>query len=221
MFSEQQLVAVDGIVNTDAMRRQQATALLQGVIEGFDYSQQNAQRMNDGLAGPNGLSGADMGRIQAANDSIDVAQARQQIEHYSAPRRTIGERLAGAVNNAVNNARNTLGGALNEVGGEQKLRGVPQEVRTRYEQLKAELKEIGGNALNAVNEALDGNVAALDNLDDNQPDHLQRAQVIKAEMDQLKHDNPGLAQLDRSKIGQVVHSGLRDVARSVGSRLQH
>lgn len=216
LFSEQELVAVDGVVNTDAMRRQQATALLEGVIDGFDYSQQNAQRMNDGLAGPNGLSGADMGRIQTANDSIDVAQARQQLEHYSAPRRTIGERLAGA----VNNARNSIGGALHEAGSEQKLRGVPQEVRERYEELKAELKGINDNGLNAVNAALDGDVAALDTHDEEQPDNLQRAQEIRTEMAQLKNDNPGLAQLDRTKIGQVVHSGLRDAAKSIGSKIR-
>lgn len=80
VFVPAELEAVNGIVDTAAMRRQQAMALLDGVIEGFDYCQQNEQRMHEALGGPNGIPGPDMNRIQAATNSLNVPAIRQNVD---------------------------------------------------------------------------------------------------------------------------------------------
>jgi hypothetical protein len=42
---------------------------------------------------------------------------------------------------------------------------------------------------------------------------------VQAKLDGMKQENPGLKQMDRNKVGQVIHSAIRDAAKSAGNRL--
>jgi hypothetical protein len=106
------------------------------------------------------------------------------------------------------------------VGGEQKLRDVDDKKVSDYKKLQKDLKDLEKVGGQAVDAALDGNVEALDNLDANREDNARKAADIKQQMAQMKQENPGLAQLDRNSVGQNIHSGVRDAAKSAANRLR-
>ncbi|WP_395747849.1 hypothetical protein [Prosthecobacter sp.] len=95
-----------------------------------------------------------------------------------------------ALKGAATTAKNSVADRLERKGGEQKLSEVDNATQAQYKAFQQDL----GNP--------DKKAAALEG------------------MDALKKEFPGLKQMDRSKVGQVVNSGLRDAAKSVGSKLK-
>jgi hypothetical protein len=95
-----------------------------------------------------------------------------------------------ALKGAATTAKTSVADRLERKGGEQKLSEVDEVTQAKYKEFQQQLSE---------------------------PD--KKAAALK-EMDALKKEFPGLKQMDRSKVGQVVNSGLRDAAKSVSSKLK-
>ncbi|WP_395735992.1 hypothetical protein [Prosthecobacter sp.] len=95
-----------------------------------------------------------------------------------------------ALRSAASSAKTSVADRLERKGGEQKLGEVDAGIQAKYKDLQKQLSD---------------------------PDKKAAAQK---EMDAMKKESPGLKQMDRSKVGQVINSGLRDAAKSVGSKLK-
>lgn len=124
---------------------------------------------------------------------------------------------ASRVSDAASSLKNTIGEKLERKGSEQKLGDVSPEIQALYKAEQTKLSSIRSKILdNSDPSKINGrSPAKLDALE-------EKARKIQAKIANMKNDNPGLNQLDRSKVGQVIHSKVRDAAKTVGSKLsQH
>ncbi len=118
----------------------------------------------------------------------------------------------------VSSVRDALKGAILRKGSEQKLSEVAPDKVEIYKSLQAAVKELermdGSNTIDAAV----GDADAW-----KQHKEGATAQTIdrmKEEMAQMRAQDPGLKQLDRSKVGQAIHSGVRDAAKTVANKLK-
>lgn len=111
--------------------------------------------------------------------------------------------------------KNAVGNKLENKGKEQKLSDVPDHIQAEYKAEQKQLSALHSKILDNSDPAkMNGqSPAKLDELQ-------QQAEKLQAKLDNMKKENPGLKQLDRSKVGQVVHSKIRDAAKAVGSKLK-
>lgn len=95
----------------------------------------------------------------------------------------------------VGSVRDSLKKAVKTLSKEQPLELVAAETQTEYRGLRDKLKDTTlGDETKAE---------------------------IQDQMARMKEINPGLEQLDRSKVGRVVHSGVRDAVKNVSSQFKH
>ncbi len=118
---------------------------------------------------------------------------------------------------AGSSVKRTAADALDLKGSEQKLRDVDPGTVEIYKSLQETLKHLEREDTKSAIDAIDGDTAAEHDFKD--PKRQERIDNIKEEMEAMKKRDPGLAQLDRSKVGQAVHTSIRDAAKSLGSRL--
>ena len=136
-------------------------------------------------------------------------------------------------NNQKRSVRDMLKGAASTVksavaykldinGSEQRLRDVPQDTQQAYKDLQHKLSNLrklpAADGVNAIAAAL-SDPDAYQKFKNGSPQIEAKELEIKEKMDTLKKEFPGLAQLDRSKVGQFIHSAVRDASKSVGNKL--
>lgn len=155
----------------------------------------------------------------AAQTIEQPAIEHEQIEQ-PVTKTSVRDMLRGAANrvsDAASTLKNAVGTRLNDKGSEQKLSEVSPEKVEAYKALQQAVKEmdklVGEIALDA---AMGDDQANVDYANAQPTETIAR---MMAEMAEMRNEDPGLKQLDRSKVGQVVHSGIRDAAKTVGSRL--
>lgn len=131
--------------------------------------------------------------------------------------------VRAALKDAATTAKTSVAERLERKGAEQPLselqKDQPQIVQ-KYKDLQDELKRSAGLPMKAVEQALDGNLAPLDKLIQGKGESARNPAEIQKDLADLRKEHPALKQLDRSKVGQVVHSGLRDAAKSAGNKLK-
>jgi hypothetical protein len=119
------------------------------------------------------------------------------------------------IKGAVSTVRGNISERLEQKGSEQKLGDVPDHIKEEYKAEQMQLSALQSKILDNMDPA---------KMNGESPAKLAELQEqvakVQTKMEHMKEDNPGLKQMDRSKVGQVVHSGLRDAAKSVGSRLK-
>lgn len=130
---------------------------------------------------------------------------------------------ASRVSDAASSLKTTIGNKLSAKGAEQSLQDVqnvhPLKV-TDYKDLQEQLKKLTNEPLKSIELAMNGDVAPLEKTKQNKENLPAKIEVVQQKMAALREEHPGLKQLDRSKVGQVVHSSLRDAAKTAGNRLK-
>lgn len=114
--------------------------------------------------------------------------------------------------------KNAVGNKLENKGKEQKLGDVAPEKVELYKSMQEALKEmerLEGEA--AIGAAMGSRQGTKDFQNPQIPNTIEN---LKAEIASMEKNDPGLKQLGRGKVGQVVHSKIRDAAKAVGSKLK-
>lgn len=145
---------------------------------------------------------------------IDASQDIQKFKLTS---------VRDALRNAAGNAKASVANTLERKGAEESLQDVkarhPGKV-TDYKALQAQLKKLTDKPLKSIETAMNGDLAPLEKLTQNKENLPAQIEAVQQKMAALREEHPGLKQLDRSKVGQVVHSSLRDAAKTAGNRLK-
>ncbi|MBE2282893.1 MAG: hypothetical protein IAE77_05470 [Prosthecobacter sp.] len=118
----------------------------------------------------------------------------------------------------ANRLKNAVGNKLENKGKEQKLGDVAPEKVELYKSMQEALKEmerLEGEA--AIGAAMSSRQGTKDFQNPQIPNTIEN---LKAEIASMEKNDPGLKQLGRGKVGQVVHSKIRDAAKAVGSKLK-
>lgn len=172
--------------------------------------------------------------LQNEEPKVDLEPAVQNFQQPSpaveSPQEDGPRTRLQSVRDALKGAASTVKSAaverLDRKGDEQSLKEVRDrspELIDKYKELQKELSNLkklpAADGPNKIDAAL-GDADAYGEFKKGSPEIAQREKEIKAEMAQMKEENPGLAQLDRSKVGQVVHSGVRDAAKSAANKLR-
>jgi hypothetical protein len=159
--------------------------------------------LNVDLKGPSALN-----REQR---KTDFQTAVTNVEMAANARHSVRDMIKGA----VSTVRGNISERLEQKGSEQKLGDVPDHIKEEYKAEQMQLSALQSKILDNMDPA---------KMNGESPAKLAELQEqvakVQTKMEHMKEDNPGLKQMDRSKVGQVVHSGLRDAAKSVGSRLK-
>lgn len=128
-----------------------------------------------------------------------------------------------SIKGLASTAKSAVAQKLENRGAEQPLHEVPAEKQAEYKGLQkqlGDLKKGGGDAIKAAG-LLGPDPKAYNDFKNGAPGgDKQTEPEIKEKMDALKKDFPGLKQLDRSKVGQVVNTAVRDGSKSVGAKLK-
>jgi hypothetical protein len=165
--------------------------------------------------------------LAAQGVELPATQATQGVQNTaSAPPNVAAEsdgakaRVArvGDVLRAASGIKNSVVNALEQKGAEQSLKKVQDKdskLVQDYKELQNKMSDLKNQYLNAVDatKSLGRSDAEIQTIKD-------RIDETKKEMDDMKAANKGLAQLDRSKVGQVIHSSVRDAAKAVSNRLK-
>ncbi|MES2593884.1 MAG: hypothetical protein V4662_01030 [Verrucomicrobiota bacterium] len=127
-----------------------------------------------------------------------------------------------SIKGLASTAKSAVAQKLEDKGSEQKLSEVSAEKQAEYKGLQkqlGDLKKGGGDAIKAAG-VLGPDPKAYKDFKNGSPDGGMTEPEIKAKMDDMKKESPGLKQLDRSKVGQVINSNVRDAAKSVGAKIK-
>jgi predicted transcriptional regulator len=120
---------------------------------------------------------------------------------------------------AANSVKNAALEALERKGAEESLKKVQTEnpkLVEEFKELQKKMSNLKRDYLNAVDTTKSPGGSVID-IEKNKKEIGE----LQKQMDDMKAAHKGLAQLDRSKVGQVIHSKVRDVAKAVGSKLSH
>lgn len=168
-------------------------------------------------------------RENAQQNLQNAAPAVNADDHQPAHSSRFGsvrDALRGAasrVSDAASSLKNSIADKLEQKGGEQRLRDVPEEAKNAYKELQKQLSDLkkfpAADGVNAIDAAL-GDADAYDKFKKGSPEIAEMEKDIKARMAEMKEENPGLAQLDRNKVEQFIHSETRDAARSVANKIR-
>ena len=150
-------------------------------------------------------------------DQEEIAQENLEQPQHEAPAVEAPGQQAGK-KQGLASVRDALKGVANRLekkGNEQKLGEVDKAVQIQYKELKDEMSNLKKQHLDTQDPAkMKGwNEEAIIDLE-------KQMAVKQAQMNGLKAEHPGLNQLDRTKVGMVVNSKLRDAAKAVGSKLK-
>ncbi len=145
------------------------------------------------------------------NDQSVGHEAEQQAPAKKSRFSSVRDTLRGA----ASTLRDAAGDRLHKRGSEQKLSDVADAVKNEYKAAQKELSELQKQLLDNMDPSkmTSDSPSKIDPLQD-------QVSAVQAKMADMRQDNPGLKQLDRSKVGQVVHSGVRDAAKSIGNKLK-
>jgi hypothetical protein len=84
LISETEYKAVAAVVDDPAIKRKQAVELLKGVVDGLDYTKQNAATMKAGFVqAGHGMTAADMDRVTTTLGGLDLNQMKQNLGAFS------------------------------------------------------------------------------------------------------------------------------------------
>lgn len=151
------------------------------------------------------------------NQAISGRAERMAATSQQVGSKSIFDSVRDTLQRAGSSVKRTAADALDLKGSEQKLRDVDPGTVEIYKSLQETLKHLEREDTKSAIDAIDGDTAAEHDFKD--PKRQERIDNIKEEMEAMKKRDPGLAQLDRSKVGQAVHTSIRDAAKSLGSRL--
>lgn len=173
-----------------------------------------------------------MSRINDRNREIQEQEAQGQGQNVQpAPQSPVVEgagkksRFASvrdSLASGANRLKNAVGNKLENKGKEQKLGDVAPDKVELYKSMREALKEmerLEGEA--AIDAAIDAAMSSRQGTKNFQnPQIPNTIENLKAEIASMEKNDPGLKQLGRGKVGQVVHSKIRDAAKAVGSKLK-
>lgn len=144
------------------------------------------------------------------------AQSQQAVQ----PEEGVEKKLSLA------SVRDALKQGLKKQGNElslAQLRAEKPELIKEYQNLKNELADLKKEKPELKPDKFTSLAAALGDDDANKEfKHGENAAKIKEleqKLEKMRNDDPGLKQLERNKVGQVIHSKVRDAAKAVGNRL--
>jgi hypothetical protein len=133
-----------------------------------------------------------------------------------------------SVRDALKGVSNRIGTALERKGDEQSLSDLRKNnsaILQDYEKLKDELAALKKKTPEQKPDGLNAIDAAQVDPEANEKfKYGENYDAIKAkeqQLAQMRDENPGLKQLERNKVGQVIHSKVRDAAKAVGSKISH
>ena len=169
-----------------------------------------------------------MSRINDRNREIQEQEAQGQGQNVQpAPQSPVVEgegkksRFASvrdSLASGANRLKNAVGNKLENKGKEQKLGDVAPDKVELYKSMQEALKEmerLEGEA--AIDAAMSSRQGTKNFQNPQIPNTIEN---LKAEIASMEKNDPGLKQLGRGKVGQVVHSKIRDAAKAVGSKLK-
>ncbi|MBK8041102.1 MAG: hypothetical protein IPK22_28805 [Verrucomicrobiaceae bacterium] len=207
---------------------QQAPALGLNLIQGAQQdSPQRAARLADAIqARPEAVYNP-AAQQQPAVNAGDQQQPAVNAGDQQQPAVNAGDQqqrrsrfasVRDALSAGVNRVRNTVGESLENKGNEQKLGDVAADKVELYKSMQEALKEMERLDREAsIGAAMSSRQGTNDFHNPQIPSSIEN---LKAEMASMERNDPGLKQLDRSKVGQIVHSKIRGAAKAVGSKLK-
>lgn len=149
------------------------------------------------------------------------APANEQGQEGPAKHKSKFASVRDSLKGLASTAKSAVAQKLEKKGDEQSLHAVSPEKQAEYKALQKKLSDLkgGGDAIKAAG-LLGPDPKAHKDFKSGAPDGGMTAPQIQEKMDALKKEFPGLKQLDRSKVGQVVNTAVREGSKAVGTKLK-